>query len=523
LLFATYIGGSSNDQHALLAVDGSGNPHVTMWTQSTDLVTTPGCPQPTYGFGYLIKLDASGTTPIFASYLGTDGRILALALDHTGSSYVAGYTQDLLFPTTPTAYCTSYQGGTDAFVMKVDTVSNAIVYSTLLGGSAAEYCVGLAVDSSGNAVISGQVGSSNFPVTLGAFMTNYTSYNGSDGFLTKFDATGSSLVFSTFMIGAYPATVACDAVGDIYTSGRAPAFFPTTPGAFLPTTSQGGMHAAKFRSDGSLAYSTFIWEPPYEFPYATTVDSAGNLVFVGSFFTGVHAIPVTSDALQPASAGGSAESFYGKLNATGTGMIYCSFLGGSKSDGIAGVCMGAQDSVYLCGSTDSADFPVTPGAYDPVVNPKGDAFLMKLDLPMTPAGSSLYGAGTPGCLGLQRLTINKTAKIGATGFAWACDNAPWQALGLLLISDSPDAPGSDALGLGVMFHIDLQSAALWGMDMNSSTYGVGLTPPFAIPNNPNLIGQTFYSQAFWLWPASTCALPPWNLSSSNGVAITILQ
>lgn len=525
LIFSTFIGGSGTEQTPFLQVDSLDSPHVALITSSQDLVVTPGAPftNPTPENGYIIKLDPTGSAALFATYLGRC-RIHGLGMDASNRIYCGGDTPDTQFFTTPGSFMPSYQGGNaDLYLMGLDPQASTVRYSTFLGGAGMELPAFVNANLAGEAIIGGYTYSANYPSTPGSFSPTFQSWNGTDTFLTQLNSSGTSLVFSTFFKRALPFSANFDSKNDIYVGAVGyPDWVYNTFGVYKPTSQTGGALIAKFLAGGTLYFSTFLLEG---FPEGASPvpDSKGNIVFSGSPNSTTTVVPVTLDALQKTPTNSSSETYHGKLNSTGTGLIYCSYLGGTQQDFVGEAAIDPNDNIYFCGSTNSPNFPITPGAYDSALNPKGSGYIMKLELPDTPFGSELYGVGTPGCTGVQKLMINQSPRIGAPGFKFACDQAPPNALGAVFVSDLRDTTGSDPLFLGVKFHVGLFTPALWALDIQSNGLGVGMTLPFDIPNNPALVGQVFYSQALWQWGAGSCTLGLVNLSSSNGIAITILQ
>ena len=123
----------------------------------------------------------------------------------------------------------------------------------------------------------------------------------------------------------------------------------------------------------------------------------------------------------------------------------------------------------------------------------------------SPAGTSVYGTGTPGCSGILWMNANVPPRINTLDFAILCSNVPTSSLGLGLVTDSQDLEGSFLFGWGILIHIDLiGSTQVLSYDMTSSSNGVGYSP-IPIPNNPALIGNTYYTQCFWLQkPGDDC-------------------
>ncbi|MBL8695183.1 MAG: hypothetical protein JNJ88_13905 [Planctomycetes bacterium] len=136
-------------------------------------------------------------------------------------------------------------------------------------------------------------------------------------------------------------------------------------------------------------------------------------------------------------------------------------------------------------------------------------------------GVVLYGTGTPGCTGAEPLAPNASPKIGNATFALVGDKAPALSLGLGLIADAQAYRGIDPFGVGVLLHVDLLAATqVLALDVPSDAAGHSVST-VPIPNDPTLVGKDFFAQLLWAWPTATCVLPPYNLSSTNGVALKI--
>jgi hypothetical protein len=257
LVYSTFLGGGTGtDEANAIAVDSAGAAYVVGYTDSSDFPTTPGAFDTSYGGGvnggdaFVAKVDASGSALGYSTFLGgTSGEAAtAIAVDSAGATYVAGDTLSYDFPTTPGAFDTSYNGGDDAFVTKLDASGSALVYSTFLGGTNVDNADAIAVDSAGAAFAAGWTKSSDFPTTPGAFDTSYSGgVYGGDAFVTKLDASGSALVYSTFLGGKnddYAYAIAVDSAGAAYVAGyTSSSDFPTTPGAF-DTSWNGGYYDA---------------------------------------------------------------------------------------------------------------------------------------------------------------------------------------------------------------------------------------------------------------------------------------
>lgn len=297
---------------------------------------------------------------------------LAIAADNSGNAYVTGWTQSPNFPVTPGAFQRSKGGTVDrsAFVTKLNAAGNALVYSTYLGGSVLEEGHGIAVDSSGNAYVAGTTNSTNFPVTPGAFQT---AGGGNDVFVTKLNAAGDGLLYSTYLGGTAKAgtaatAIALDHLGNVYVTGfTQDPTFPITPGAFLSTPAF--VFVAKINPNASgsssLVYSTFFGKGTGTHrTLGIAVNSAGNAFITG--ITNQNGI-ATPGAFQTSRGGAAAgpqnEAFVAKLTAAGNGLVYSTYLGGNGDDSGNAIAVDGADNAYITGSTNSTDFPITRGAY----------------------------------------------------------------------------------------------------------------------------------------------------------------
>lgn len=269
------------------------------------------------------------------------------------------------------------------------TIDPVLVYSTFLGGAGSDQGFAIAVDSAGNAYVTGST-TAAFPTTAGAFDT---SLNGSfDAFVTKFNAAGTAIVYSTVLGGSRSdvgSGIVVDGSGNAYIVGRTGADFPTTAGAF-DTSPNGDVDTfvVKLNATGSaLVYSTYLGGSGSEFltlNKGIAVDAAGNAHVVGA--TNSANFPATAGAFDTSFNGGS-DGYVTKLNADGSALVYSTFLGGSRDDVATGIALDASGNTYVTGWTDSnlvPSFPTTPGAFDTFISGH-DAFVTKLD----PTGSTL--------------------------------------------------------------------------------------------------------------------------------------
>jgi len=385
----------------------------------------------------------------YSTYLGGSGgnnggdSANAIAVDSDGNAYVTGFAGSIDFPTTPGAFqttgptpCPSGAGcsSVDAFVTKLNPAGSGLVYSTYLGGSHRNYSNAIAVDSAGNAYVTGKTCSTDFPTTPGAFQTlSHTTPDGyGNAFVTKLNASGSGLVYSTYLGGSggyagnegwactYGDTgygIAVDPNGDAYVAGYVESGnFPTTPGAFQPAlhgpfsccSHHSNAFIAQLNPTGSsLVYSTYLGGSDQDWASGITVGPGGDAFVAG--ITGSNDFPTTPGALKSVAPIGR-NGFVTRLNPLGSQLIYSTYLGGSGSDQAQAIAIDSNQNAYVTGYTTSIDFPTTPLAFQPILRgPFGNAFVAKLD----PSGSGLvystYLGGSGGIL------------VGDMGFGIAVD------------------------------------------------------------------------------------------------------
>jgi beta-propeller repeat-containing protein len=321
----------------------------------------------------------------YSTYLGGTGsdESFGIAVDGAGSAYVTGDTVSSDFPTTVGTFDTDYNGGQDAFVTKLDS-AGSLVYSTVLGGTSSEVGKGIALDGAGNAYVTGDTFSSDFPTTAGAFDTG--SNGGYDAFVTKLDSSGSGLAYSTYLGGTgydQGNGIAVDGAGSAYVTGYTNSPFPTTAGAF--DTSFNGAYDAfvtKLDSSGaSLAYSTYLGQTAFDQGNDIAVDGAGSAYVTGYFTTA--GFPTTAGAFDTSFNGGF-DAFVTKLDSAGAALVYSTYLGGTSDDDGFGIAVDGAGSAYVTGYTASAgpgtgtSFPTTTGAFDTTYNGGYDGFVTKL-------------------------------------------------------------------------------------------------------------------------------------------------
>jgi len=407
LLFSSFLGGTSDEIGWSLALDHNDDVIVTGLTLSVAFPTTLGAYDTSYNqFGdvFITKLDAGGSNLVWGTFLGGTGANFdygyAVALDADDRPIVTGYTWSADFPTTSGAYDRSHAGGVDVFAAKLSAGGDALVWSTFLGGSDHDIAYDLAVDATGDVVLSGRTLSFDFPIAGAAYDASHDLEE--DAFVAKLLADGSDLSWSTYIGGSgYESAdaVELDAAGQPIVGGyTASPDFPTTPGTHDPSWN-GGLYDAyvlELEADGSdLVWCTYVGGSETDYGNGLALDSQGNPILVGE--TGSSDFPTTPGAYDT-TFNGADDAYVTKLLGSSGSLLFGTFLGGSDPfyETAFGVAVDAEDRPVVVGTTPAFDFPTTPGAYDTSHNGGQDVFAARLSAngTMLLAGTFLGGAGT---------------------------------------------------------------------------------------------------------------------------------
>jgi hypothetical protein len=381
---------------------------VTGYTESANFSTTLGAFATSMPAGpgdrgvFVTKLNPAGTALVYSTYLGGSGyeSPWGIVVDAAGAAYVTGQTYSPDFPTTPGALQAVSPGGganQDAFITKLSPSGSGLDYSTYLGGSANDQALGIAVDATGAAYVTGDTYSIDFPVTAGAFLT--VSPDGGvnqDAFAAKLNPSGATLAYSTYLGGAdYDEGdgVAVDSSGAAYLTGSTYSVdFPTTVGAFRTTSPGGGNtldgFVTKLAPSGSApAYSTYLGGNGDDQAVGIAVDADGSAYAAGDTYS--TNFPVSVGAFRTTAPGGGVYPavYVTKLNAAGGALGYSTYLGGRNQNYSGGIVVDGSGSAIVGGYTYSTDFPTTVDAYARTAagGLSVDAFLTKLN----PLGKAL--------------------------------------------------------------------------------------------------------------------------------------
>jgi uncharacterized protein (TIGR03437 family) len=444
LVYSTFLGGGGVELGVGVAQDRTGL-YAAGITYSSNFPTTPGGGQldGTYDV-FATKLNPQGSQLIYSTYLGGSGNngLNAFHLAADGSVYLAGFTSSYDFPTTSGAYSTSYNGGLEeVFVSRLAPAGNSLILSTYIGGSYDDDAFGIALDSSGSVYVSGYTASFDYPTTTGAFQT-YLLGN-TNAFVTKLNATGTALVYSTLLGGSgdeavltsafgltppqiafdFGSQIAVDASGYAYVAGvTTSSDFLTTAGAYSTVNQGGGGDAflAKLLPDGSgLVYSTLLGGSSFDAATSVSVDASGSALLGG--VTSSSNFPTTPGAFSGTFKGTKGNAFIARFDPTGSTLTYSTFFGGSTYEAYAVAAMASDGRILLSGLTYSDDLPTTPGTYQPAYAGSGDVFLALFNPSITTLiyctylGTSAFDSGT-GTFGLSSSAILVTGETESSNF-----------------------------------------------------------------------------------------------------------
>ena len=479
LVFGTFLGGLANDQAVGISVDSAGSAYVLGSTASSNfpLASLDGLP-PSGMNAFVAKLDVSGSSLVYADYIGgsSDDYPTAMVLDGSNHVFLTGYTYSGDFPTV-NPYQAASAGGTDAFVTEVASDGASLLYSTYLGGSSWDYAYGISLDNTGDIFVAGGTNSQDFP-TANAFQStvsaNQNEYYGEYGFLAKLTPDGSTLAYSTYYAGSQNVVQTCygqpcwpspytsvtglavDGSGNAYAGGTTNTYdFPVTESAYQATNTttydQQVGFVGKFSPTGTLSYSTYFDAGPQNYYYfflsALAVDGSGSAYIVGWDYT--YGVPVTTpnlcdpsqqgcsngliakfdptgatlaystylavntdvepqsllvdangDAYVLSQSGGGDQSqmvnpiegfsgqydlYIQEIDATGSIQLFSTALGGYGNDYPGGIALDSAGAIYVTGYTNSTDFPVTAAALQNTLGGNNDAFVSKIGTPAAPA------------------------------------------------------------------------------------------------------------------------------------------
>jgi len=416
LNFSTYIGGPGYDAINALTADSAGNIYVTGTTSSTSLLPSSAPSLRASRNAWVAKLNSSGTQLLYLVYIGGSGNDSGqgIAVDKSGNAYVTGVTSSTNFPTTSGAFSTHSIGPQEAFIAKFGTAGQ-VLYSTYLGGGS-DAGFAIAVDTTGAVYVAGQTGSVSFPTTAGTIQTSYQS-GLSDCFVSKLNAAGNALLYSTYLGGSLLdlcTGIAIDASDDAYVTGTTSSTnFPIHLALQSNLMGSKSAFVAEINPTGSaLLFSTYLGGSVVDNGNAIAVDSFGSAYIAGT--TASPDFPTTAGAAQTVLAG-LYNAFVAKLTPGGNGLTYSTFIGGSGSDSATAIAVDTSGQALVGGFTTSPNFPVA-SAIQPAFQLTRDAFATVVSA----GGSSLVfssyfgGAGDNRAFAIAALPPNSLTLGGTT-------------------------------------------------------------------------------------------------------------
>jgi hypothetical protein len=507
--FSTFLGGGGDEacsSPAILnlpspppgcpavAVDSALNIYIAGSTTSADFPTAGSPFQASNGGGadaFITKLDPTGATILFSTYLGGDGRDTpaGVGVDSASNVAIAGTTTSTNFPTSSSPFQAGPQSGTHAFVSEVDSAGHALLYSTYLAGDGIDSASGLAEDVRGKLYVTGTTTSSNFPTTIGSFQP--TPLATSQSFMSKIDPTllgSSSLAYSTCFGGGNPTTgttigggIAVDQNNNVYITGGTnflhvgnaddfpilngyqsclnvppPSSTTTPPPSCTPTPGPTDAFLAKFNlaaaSGAQLVYSTYLGGAGNDVGYAVAADT-GNAYITGSTTSSDFVIPSGTTPFQkcldapsnPATcpAASASDAFIAKFGNPSTSstttsnvpLVYFSYLGGSGTDVGLGIAIDSLQGAHVTGWTNSGDFPLGSGT--PIQSGLAggiDAFISRVDTSVQSAtapghfGTYLGGSASDFGTSITTDSLSNTYVVGETASGNFKTQSPLQGL-----------------------------------------------------------------------------------------------
>jgi hypothetical protein len=404
LVYCGYIGGNGDGWGNGIAVDAAGNAYVTGTTSSTQQTfpVTVG-PDLTFNGGvaasprdtFVAKVNPQGTALVYCGYIGGGSTETGagIAVDAAGNAYVTGWTlsDEKTFPVRIGPDLT-YNGGTilgDAYVAKVNPQGTALVYCGYVGGAADDQGCGIAVDAAGGAYVTGTTSSTEqtFPVTVGPDLSfnGGTNPNPEDAFVAKVNPQGTALVYCGYIGGSagdWGEGIAVDVSGNAYISGSTTSTQTTFPVRVGPDltfngnpTLDGDAFVAKVNSGGTaLVYCGYIGGGGGDIAYGIAVDAAGSAYVTGNTMSNQQTFPVTVGPDLTYGGWALGDAFVAKVNAQGTALAYCGYIGGGGNDLAYGIAVDATGSAHVTGNTSSTELTL-PVRVGPDLTYNGGTFL----------------------------------------------------------------------------------------------------------------------------------------------------
>jgi uncharacterized protein (TIGR03437 family) len=434
LVYSTFLGGRGQSNIAeAIAVDRAGNAYITGYTDSPNfpvkgsvLGTSPGVVTP-----FVSKISPSGTL-VYSTFLGgyPNDQAHGIAVDGAGNAYVVGITGSPNFPTA-NALQPASAGGYDLFLTKISPDGSKLLYSTYLGGKGNDYGTAIAVDADGNACVTGYTDSRDYPAVNAV---QGSLGGGRDAFVTRINAAGSALIYSTYVGGGmddFGMSVASDPAGNAYVTGY-------TKSTDLPTVNAlqnkyGGAlwngFVTKLAADGSAVYSTYLGGKAVntltgDRGFCIAADITGNAYVEG--YASTVDFPTAPNG-PPGST--QQQTFVTKIDPAGGALVYTAYIpetvvGAASQERNCGIAVDLAGNAYVTGAATSAKFATTSDALQATFAGGGmpgnnNVFLTKLSADGSSRLYSTYLGGNHGDYGTGIAVRGSDAYL--TGFTWSPD------------------------------------------------------------------------------------------------------
>ncbi len=382
IVYSTFLGGGADDAGYAIAVDSGGEAYIAGFTGSTNFPAVSPFQAALRGFRnvFVTKLSADGTNILYSTFFGgsSDDEGRGIALDGSNDIFITGFTDSTDFPLLKSQI--PFPSGYDAFATEILASGRRLGYSVLLGGGANDKGAAIAVDASGDAYVTGQTSSPNFPLKNAYQATLRGAQN---AFLVKLDPN-AAILFSTFLGGSATdsaAAIALDTAGAAYIAGSttSPDFPVITP--LQPLTGGKNAFVSKFSPSGGLLYSTFLGGSGQDEAAGIAVDTMGNAYITGQASSTDFPVKNPVQGLTAAK-----NAFVTEINPVGDALVYSTLLGGGMDDSGLAIAVDSSGSAFVSGATNSFDFPSVHALR--IFTDTTDAFVTKLaatpNLPPSP-------------------------------------------------------------------------------------------------------------------------------------------
>lgn len=426
IMWATYFGGTGDDEATAMSCDATGNVYITGFTNSADSIATVGAYQTVIGGltdAFVAKFSTSGVRQWATFFGGTgDDKATGIACDATGNVYITGVTNSTSAISSTGAYQAAFGGGTnDAFIVKFNS-TGVRQWATYYGGSGDDQGKGISCDVGGNIFITGITNSTNAMTSIGASQTTFGG-GAYDVFVTKFLAAGTRS-WGTYYGGSgddQATGAACDVGGNVVIAGYTNSPDAIATAGSFQTTSGGGIDAflSKFKTNGAHIFGTYYGGVNNDYALGVACDQSGSYIAITGYTTSPASISSNS-SYQPAFSGGTVtgDAFVVKFDNTDL-RKWGTYFGGEGDDKGTAVAFDGSGNVFITGQSASTDDIATTGAYQTVLGGTDDAILARFSTCDLPADAGTIYGQSPICLPINhKLNYLVAPILYATQYVW---------------------------------------------------------------------------------------------------------